>query len=264
MYTRPSSPQSIGGVLDDAVRLYRESFLKTLPLSVAASVAISLPAMLLPRVPRQPGPQSLQAMMQIASSPTYWLTYLVGLLAYAVIYAALIVIVNDLASGRQADLPAALRVGLERLPSMIGAFILIGLMVGAGLMVLIIPGIYLWGIFQLTGFPLILDRERVGASLSESRRLIKGHWWRASIVVTVVIIMAIVLEMILSFFAGLLVGILHFQAQGVMTLIQVFNIAANALVMTLPLAGGLALYHDLKLRNQGDDLAARVEALAAH
>ena len=49
-----------------------------------------------------------------------------------------------------------------------------------------------------------------------------------------------------------------------MTLIQVFNIAANALVLTLPLAGGLALYHDLKLRNQGDDLAARVEALAAH
>jgi len=131
-------------------------------------------------------------------------------------------------------------------------------------MVLIIPGIYLWGIFQLTGFPLILDRERVGASLSESRRLIKGHWWRATIVVTVVIIMAIVLEMILTFFAGLLVGIFRWQAQGVMTLIQIFNIAANALVLTLPLAGGLALYHDLKLRNQGDDLAARVEALAAH
>ena len=164
MYTRPSSPQSIGGVLDDAVRLYRESFLKTLPLSVAASVAISLPAMLLPRVPRQPGPQSLQAMMQIASSPTYWLTYLVGLLAYAVIYAALIVIINDLGSGRQADLPAALRVGLERLPSMIGAFILIGLMVGAGLVVLVIPRhLSLGHLFQLTGFPLILDRERVGA-----------------------------------------------------------------------------------------------------
>ena len=264
MYTRPSSPQSIGGVLDDAVRLYRESFLKTLPLSVAASVAISLPAMLLPRMPYQTGPQGLQAMMRIASSPTYWLTYLVGLLAYAVIYAALIVIVNDMGSGRQANLPAALRVGLERLPSVIGAFILIGLMVGVGLMLLLVPGIYLWGIFQLTGFPLILDRERVGASLSESRRLIKGHWWRASIIVTVVIVMAVVLEMILTFFAGLLVGIFHWQAQGVMTLIQIFNIAANALVLTLPLAGGLALYHDLKLRNQGDDLAARVEALAAH
>ncbi len=264
MYTRPSSPQSIGGVLDDAVRLYRESFLKTLPLCVAASVAISLPAMLLPRTPFQPGPQSLQAMMQIASSPTYWLTYLVCLLAYAVIYAALIVIVNDMGSGRQANLPAALRVGLQRLPSVVGAFILIGLMVGAGLMLLVIPGIYLWGIFQLTGFPLILDGERVGASLSQSRRLVKGHWWRATTIVTVVIIMAIVLEMILTFFAGLLVGIFRWQAQGVMTLIQIFNILANALVLTLPLAGGLALYHDLKLRNQGDDLAARVEALAAH
>ena len=110
MYTRPSSPQSIGGVLDDAVRLYRESFLKTLPLSVAASVAISLPAMLLPRVPCQPGPQSLQAMMRIASSPTYWLTYLVGLLAYAVIYAALIVIINDIGF-RPAGRPAGRAAG---------------------------------------------------------------------------------------------------------------------------------------------------------
>jgi hypothetical protein len=264
MYTRPSSPQSIGGVLDDAVRLYRGSFVKTLPLSLAASIAVGVPSVLLSKTPYRPGPQSLQAMIQIASSPTYWLTYLICMLAYAVIYAGLIVIVNDIGAGRRADLPAAFRVGMERLPSMIGAFILIGLMVGVGLILLVIPGIYLWGIFQLTGFPLILDKERVGASLSQSRRLVKGHWWRASTIVTVVIIMAIVLEMILTFLAGLLVGIFRWQPHGLLTLIQIFDILANSLVLTLPLAGGLALYHDLKLRHEGGDLAARVEALAAH
>jgi hypothetical protein len=264
MYTRPSSPQSIGGVLDDAVRLYRESFVKTLPLSFAASLAISLPSLLLSRAPYRVGPQSLPAMLQTFASPSYWLTYLICLVVYAVIYVALIVAVNEIAAGRRADLPAALRKGVERLPSMIGAFILVGLMIGLGLILLVIPGIYLWGALQLTFFPLILDKERVGASIGISRRLVKGHWWRAATIITVVIVMSIVLEMILTFLAGLLFGLLRWQPQGGIAIIQLFNIVAGALVMALPLAAGLALYHDLKLRSEGDDLAARMEALAAH
>jgi hypothetical protein len=46
--------------------------------------------------------------------------------------------------------------------------------------------------------------------------------------------------------------------------VQILNIPAGSLVMALPLAGGLALYHDLKLRSEGSDLAARVESLGAH
>jgi hypothetical protein len=264
MYTHPSAPQSIGGVLDDAVRLYRESFVRTLPLSIAASVALSLPSLLLSRPPHRTGPQNLQAMLQTFASPTYWLTYLICLLAYAVIYVALVATVNEIACGRRANLPAALRKGVERLPSMIGAFILVGLMVGVGLILLVIPGIYLWGALQLTFFPLILDHERVGAAIGISRRLVKGHWWHATTVITVIIVMSIVLEMILTFLAGLLVGLLRWQLQGGIVTVQILYVLADSLVMVLPLAGGLALYHDLKLRSEGSDLAARMEALAAH
>jgi hypothetical protein len=268
MYTRPASPQSIGGVLDDAVRLYRESFVKTLPLSIAANVAIALPSLLLSRPPDRAIPHDLQAVLQALlesiSSPGYWLAYLICSLAYAAIYVALIVTVNEIASGRRADLPAALRKGVERLPSMLGAFILFGLMVGVGFILLVIPGIYLWGALQLTFFPLILDRERVGASIGISRRLVKGHWWRATTIISVIIVMSIVLEMIVAFLAALPIGLLRWQPQGGIAIVQIVNILTSSLVMALPVAGGLALYHDLRLRSDGSDLAARMETLAAH
>lgn len=263
MYTRPSSPRSIGGVLDDAVRLYRESFLQALPLSTAASVAVSLPSLLLSSVPLRLGARGFEEMLETMQSPRIWLIYVICMLAYAVLYAALLVAINEVAAGRRADLPAALGIGLARLPRLVGAFIAVGLLVGLGLILLVVPGIYLWGALQLTFFPLILDDERVGASIGISRRLVKGHWWRAATVISVVIIMTVVLESIMTFLAGILIGIFGWQALGGVAILPVLNIVASALFLGLPLAGGLALYHDLKLRSEGDDLAARIAALAA-
>ena len=41
MYVRPSAPLSIGGVVDDAIRLYRGSFSHTWKLSVAFAIVLA-------------------------------------------------------------------------------------------------------------------------------------------------------------------------------------------------------------------------------
>src|SRR6202000_3204766 len=87
MYTQPTGPRSIGGVLDDGVRLYRESFRQIWPLlivnailAVAPTVALGLNAV---------GGNSLQqaqSFYRTMLSPSYWLVFLVVFLANLVIY----------------------------------------------------------------------------------------------------------------------------------------------------------------------------------
>ncbi|MGB5944141.1 MAG: hypothetical protein WBG71_14750 [Leeuwenhoekiella sp.] len=59
----------------------------------------------------------------------------------------------------------------------IGLFLLVGVMLTVGLMLCVLPGIYLYVVLALV-FPIYVFREMsVGDSISESFQLIKNEWW---------------------------------------------------------------------------------------
>jgi hypothetical protein len=65
----------------------------------------------------------------------------------------------------------------EKFWSYVGLLFLSGLIVGIGMILCLIPGIYLWVPLALSTCLLIFEKRSVGDSISYSFDFIKGHWW---------------------------------------------------------------------------------------
>ena len=262
-YRRPSAPRTIGGVLDDAITLYRRAIVKVWPLTFAAAVLMAIPAvfMRLQVVGLQSaGPQAAFAAMQ---SPSYWLSYLAIMLVYVVVYGALILALDGFARGGALAVGDALQGGLRMLPRMLAVSILFMIMLLVGLTLLFIPGIYLWGIFQLAFVALVVEQAGVFESFGISRRLIKGHWWRSVTIISVAFIIVLVFSLIVALVNGVTLAVFGIGSLASTAVQTVLSGAMNIVLIPLFPCFLLAMYYDLKLRHEGGDLSAHVDALAA-
>jgi hypothetical protein len=264
VYSQPTGPRSIGGVLDDAVRLYRDSFRRILPLLIANAILASVPGLILglnqaaAATPVEQG----RAVYQLMTSSGYWITFLVVLFVNLMVYGALIGSLDSIAKGGGMGLGEALQLGLSRLPRVIGASFLFGLANTIGFILLDIPGIYLMGIFQLVFVAIILENSGVIGAFGTSQRLIKGHWWRSAAILTVAIIILVVLSLLGGVVAALLAA-LRPGTGSILIVNQLVGLIVNIFVVGWMPCVLLAMYYDLKLRHEGEDLATRVNALAA-
>ncbi|RPD94494.1 hypothetical protein EGM88_12195 [Aureibaculum marinum] len=59
----------------------------------------------------------------------------------------------------------------------LGLGILVALMIGFGLILCYLPGIYLWVVLSLSTSIMVFENKSVGDSISHSFTLIKGQWW---------------------------------------------------------------------------------------
>jgi hypothetical protein len=264
MYTQSTGPRSIGGVLDDAIRLYRGSFRYILPLLIVNAILAALPSLMLGFSQPTAVTQTAQAraLLQTMTSPSYVVMFFVVWLVNLTMYGALFGSLDSIAKGGKMELGEAVQLGLSRLARLFGASILLGLMFFIGLLLLLIPGIYLMGIFQLVFVAIVLENAGIGAAFGISRRLIKGYWWRSAIIVTV----AIIILLVLSVMGGIVGGFLAALRPGSGTALifnQLVGLLVNIFVVGWMPCVLLAMYYDLKLRHEGGDLSARVDALAA-
>jgi hypothetical protein len=264
MYTRPSAPRSIGGVLDDAVHLYRESLARCWPLSLLiALVAVLQSAQLLDlSVPTggnaiASAQQTLALWQERLRSPEFWFTQLAYAAVDSVLYAALIALINAAASRVMLSVPQALEFALRRAGRILLLTLILFVLVSAGCMLLLAPGIYLAGALQLSTTALIIEDAGAVRSMGISLRLIRGHWWRA------VTLISVVLFIMLVFYGlgGLVVGLLGLATNVLAG--QLITAAVNTLVLSALPAALIAMYYDLKLRKDGGDLAQRARALPA-
>jgi len=263
MYSQPTGPRSIGGVLDDAVRLYRDSFRSILPLLIVSALLSLAPSLFLGTSVYGGGTQAarLSALFQLMSSPTYWLMVLVLSLVNLAIYAALFGSIDAVARGSRMPLGEAIRLGISRMPRIFVISLLFGLALAVGFFLLIIPGIYLMGVYQLVFVAAVLEDTGVFGSFGRSFGLIKGYWWRSTVIVTVAIIILVVLSMLVSLVAGFLAA-MSIGAGTVLIVNQFVGALLNIVIVGWMPCVLLSMYYDLKLRHEGQDLATRVDALA--
>ena len=267
MYVRPSAPQSIGGVVDDAIRLFNGSFRHTWKLSLGFSLVVALAFIPLTQaVPtlaagRLPSVQSLH----IQWTPVLVITYLLSILLEALFYGALFASENAVAQGVPLTAGQAIGTGLRRLPTVVIAGILFTLAFMGGCVLLIIPGIFLWGRLQLWPAALFTGNTGPGQALGNSWNLTKGHWWRTSTIVAVALILVYIVSIAVGILPATAIAAFGvqkgnlFQAQLVTLPFSILTriVTAPAIVATL-----LAVHHDCRLRSGGDDLAERAAALS--
>ena len=136
-----------------------------------------------------------------------WLGLIIGALASIVgtfwLQGALVEAVQDVRDGKQDLSIGQLFARVQpRLPALIVAGLLAGLGIALGLILLIVPGLFLLTIWSLIVPTIVLEGKSAGESFGRSRELVKGHGWQVFGVIVITIGAVIV--------ASIIVGLLTF------------------------------------------------------
>jgi len=267
-YELPSAPLSIGGVLDNAIRLYRYAIRRCwiLALIYSGVLAVFTLAWILPltkaasaTAASRPDPMQVLAMI---FSPAVLLGFLFATVFSMAVYGALVKMESALARGEpELSIGAALLAGVRRVPGMLLAGLLFGLAFCLGTIALVIPGIYLFGKLQLWLVAMFMEDAGALESLKISWRLTDKRWWRASIIITVAFVLMYVFALAVSLVANIIDLVAHVSIANRLVINQLFSAASNIVAMPLFVAIAVLMYQDFKLRSEGGDLAARVGSL---
>jgi hypothetical protein len=241
-------PRGIGEILSTAFQLYRRHWRTLMAIAAVVVVPLTLLQYGAGHWFRTNG-QQLQD--QGAASSSLWavagawlLAALVGLLLYQVLTGAITRNIAAEVTGQDLNLEQSYRFGFARLGPILVVSILVGLATLLGLIVLIIPGIYIGVRLAVSTQALVVEDRRGTQAMRRSWELVGGHWWHAAFTMLV---------------AGLITGVVNavitapFSAgawflQGVA--------AAVATTVTLPYGAlvGVLLYLDLRARTERLDL----------
>jgi hypothetical protein len=184
------------------------------------------------------------------------LAALVALLLYQVLTGAITRNIAAEVAGQDLDLEQSYRFGLARLGSILVVSVLVGLATLLGLIVFIIPGIYIGVRLAVSTQALVVEDKRGTQAMRRSWELVGGHWWHAALTLLVAGLITGVVNAVITapFGAG------AWLLQGIA--------AAVATTVTLPYGAlvGVLLYLDLRARTERldlDTLNADLQASAA-
>ena len=148
---------------------------------------------------------------------------------------------------------------------LLGCFICYVLAVVVGSVLLLVPGLILMLSLMFAPYMIVVERRGVFACLKDSHALVWGNWWRTAAILSIAgfILMAgymlFALALGIVFVAGSGGG-----GAGEQSLTQaVLSGLFNGVLTPFFYAMTLAVYYDLRLRRDGWDLAAKIEAAQA-
>lgn len=269
MYTAPQAPQSIGGVIDGSIELFKASFRSCWQASLlyavlGGAIGTWIQMRTIAVLGAAPASANPFDVLRVYRTPAYGAGSLLILLLTLLFNLMLIATIVDVARGREGG-NALSRAGsvITWLPGVVIATILVALACGLGLVLFLIPGIYLavrWSVWLVA---LADERRGAFAALGTSWRLVAGNWWRVTVVLFVAFVVVFVLTMVFGFLGGLLAGIFRADLVTTMLLTQVASAIGQVLYLPAISAALVAVYMDLKLRKDGVDLEARIGSLGA-
>jgi hypothetical protein len=252
-------PLGIGEILRTALQLYRRHWRTLLTIAAVVVVPITLLHYLVGDLVHTQGESTRNGVVETAT----WavgigglVAALAGILMYLVLTGAITRAVAAEVAGQDPSVEQSYRFGFHRLGSVLLVGVLVGLATIGGLILFIIPGIYIGIRLCVSIEALVIEGRRGTEAMGRSWGLVGGHWWHAfGTVVVGGLLTAIVNALITSPF-----GATGWFVQGVA--------AAVATVVTLPYSAlvGVLLYLDLRARKESltmDTLRTDLQASAA-
>lgn len=260
-YEPPSSPLSIGGILDDGFRLFKFALRPLFALAFLTALAQNMPNVLVG--------STIDPETGASSSPILLLVTTLGsIILFFALFCALVVRVDDLANGRDGSLGKAFGIGLRRAAPMFLMGCCGALAIGGGLILLVVPGLILAVTLSQGAYVMILEGKGPIQSLRDSHNLVWGYFWRTATVMTIAAVIGFAFLLLSGFATGLLLlpMVDDPEAQMGMGLLVTSTLMSSLLTAVfLPLSYCLfySVYRDLKLRREGQDLVERIEAVEA-
>jgi hypothetical protein len=252
-------PLGVGEILSTALQLYRRHWRTLLAIAAVVVVPITLLHYLLGDLVRSQGESTRNGVVETAT----WavgiaglVAALAGILMYLVLTGAITRAVAAEVAGQDPSVEQSYRFGFHRLGSVLLVSVLVGLATIGGLILLVIPGIWIGIRLCVSIEALVVEGRRGTEAMGRSWGLVGGHWWHAFATVVV---------------GGLLTGIVNavittpFNNTG--WFVQAVA-AAVATVITLPYSSlvGVLLYLDLRARKESlsmETLRTDLQASAA-
>jgi hypothetical protein len=232
-------PRRATEILDGSFQLYRAHFADLLVISALLLV----PPLLLGAIM----PQPIQVVFQLVFN----LMFLVTQGAVAVLVAAALERDRALSAGE------TLRELGNRAGSVVAVSIMAGILIGLGALFLIIPGILI-AVWTVVATPVAaIEGLKNSAALARSRDLTRGHFWH----VLGTMLLAWIIVMGLLFGLAIALGMV-FASIGVPQ--RLTELLTGLLMVPLfPLIAVTTslLYYDLRVRGEGADVQAMVNAL---
>ena len=252
MYQKPQTPLSIGGVLDDGFQLTKAAYGQIFVIALIGSIVGNAPA----------------ALLGVDAADPENALGLAGLLFLFVVplsilfFAWALCRTQGIAEGRPMDLSESLAVALKKFFPALVATILYALIIMLGFLALVVPGIILAMTLLFAPYLVVTDGCGVIESIRRSHNLVWGNWWRTAALFLVVGFVLIVFYALVGA-AAVMAEIAGDPADativtGVLNWIVIP--AIQALYMPVLYCFTVAILNDLKLRREGGDLAARLEA----
>jgi hypothetical protein len=188
---------TVGGVLNDTFDLYQRFFWRFVALAAVVYVVLDF----------------LSALLSTIDSGN-WLAVLfwalvsvaLGIIGFFWLAGALVEAVNDVRDGRiDSTIGELFQRVRPQLPALITAGVLAGLGILGGLILFIIPGLFLLTRWALLAPVVVLEKKRAGEAFSRSWELVKGHSWS---VFAVILITGIGSSIVSGIISGILRAIL--------------------------------------------------------
>ena len=216
----------LSGVLGEAWQLYRKFAAHLLAIAFVIYLAAAI----------------IAALLSLAGVIGSLLALVVELFAGFLLQAALVKAVQDIRDGRvDLSLGETVSAVTPYIWAVAGASILAGIAIAIGLVLLIVPGLWLITIWAVIIPVIIIERAGALSSFGRSRQLVRGHGWHVFGTLVLVFIIELAVDIVL----GLIFSALpHVWRTGLSTIISGTLIAPFiALVVTLiyyRLVGGTA------------------------
>ena len=173
----------LSGVLGEAWQLYRKFAAHLLAIAFVIYLAAAIVAVLL----------------SLAGLIGSFLALIVELFAGFLLQATLVKAVQDVRDGR-ADLSLGETVSAATpyIWSVAGASILAGISIAIGLLLLIVPGLWLITIWAVIIPVIVIERSGALKSFGRSRQLVRGHGWHVFGTLVLMFIILIVVDIVLG------------------------------------------------------------------
>jgi len=265
MYSLPTEPGSIGHTLDAGFKLYFVSFKRVLGLGILAILSVAVPIFAASLMFAISAPEGQKP--DVAAFVLLGVAVAGAIIFYLWFYLAALCRIGGIAYGQDLSFRACMATGLRRLFPVVVASILYGLALMGGFVLLIIPGFIVWLTLAFYALCIVLEGDGILESLRHSHRLVWGNWWRTATIGTVVLVVYYVVSLSIEVPFMVVEHVLSDpeSGEGSKLLEALLSMTGSILsgVITFPLMTSvfIVVFHDLKLRKEGQDLEARVEAL---